>query len=96
MELVEGYFQFGRSLSGPRSSSAKMVETNFKSCRDLQGPKIWLNISLGEKVDPVQWKISKIFLIFCSEVRMEDGQEGTVGVRGDDHVIKNYSEIISF
>ena len=92
MELVEGYFQFGRSLSGPRSSSAKMVETNFKSCRDLQGPRIWLNISLGEKVDPVQWKISKI----CSEVRMEDGQEGTVGVRGDDHVIKNYSEIISF
>ena len=73
-----------------------MVETNFKSCRDLQGPRIWLNISLGEKVDPVQWKISKIFLTFCFEVRMEDGQEGTVGVRGDDHVIKNYSEIISF
>ena len=71
-----------------------MVETNFKSRRDLQGPRIWLNISLGEKVDPVQWKISKIFLIFSSEVRMEDGQEGTVGGRGDDHVIANLSQIM--
>ena len=25
---------------------------------------------------------------------MEDGQEGTVGGRGDDHVIENYSQIM--
>ena len=78
---------------------ANVAGNNFISCRDLQGPRIWLDLSFGEKVNSgvkdVNQKSFSYFLlfVFLLQVRMADGEEGTVGVRGKEHVIQNYSGI---
>ena len=78
-----------------KDNQANVAGNNFISCRDLQGPRIWLDISFGEKVNSGVKDVNQkslfyflLFFVFLLQVRMADGEEGTVGVRGKEHVIR--------